>query len=501
VVVPAIAAPVLLLLLHLAATCLLFRSGECHELRHRHHHHRSSDGSDGDGSGIEDRRQQHAGLSATRDNDQRQLFHHRHHGVCGARDPTREERDELSYVVEEYKRHKHRQRQRGLQREEDERFVVPVFFHSFAATKAQKLTWKQARQFVTVLNKEYEPTPFRFQLKLFQNYLNPDFYACSVRNETTWKPPFRIKGSNALNIYMCNHYEVDLDLVGDNPLGYAYFPNLANMPRDGVTIMPLSAEGPMSAHYNVVHEVGHWLGLLHTFSGGCEPGARVVNGLQISDGDGVDDTPAHSKATFVEEQWNTCWVGQGLDTCPDSIEGIDKGLDPVTNFMNYVPASCFRDFGTWTDGQIVRMVALYKKFRLKDPWTCYGYRQRGCTTDADCCGSVMRCLLFRGKYGQSKRCTAPNDPHVVGANGRINKHNKVVVSNTGNSNSNCRGLYASCRRNSQCCGVSVRCRRFSGFAGFTVRRSFCVPSSMRNRRRRGRGRGRQRRRLADDEAD
>jgi hypothetical protein len=68
---------------------------------------------------------------------------------------------------------------------------------------------------------------------------------------------------------------------------------------------------PYDLGKTATHEIGHWLGLPHTFDNGCsEPG------------DGIDDTPYEAQATFG------CPVGQ--DSCPDQ-----EGLDPIQNFMDY----------------------------------------------------------------------------------------------------------------------------------------------------------------------
>lgn len=60
-----------------------------------------------------------------------------------------------------------------------------------------------------------------------------------------------------------------------------------------------------------IHEVGHWLGLMHTFQGNCE-----------GEGDEVADTPAHEGGS------STCT--SDADTCPQL-----PGLDPIHNYMNY----------------------------------------------------------------------------------------------------------------------------------------------------------------------
>ncbi|MDJ0763101.1 MAG: M43 family zinc metalloprotease [Myxococcota bacterium] len=75
------------------------------------------------------------------------------------------------------------------------------------------------------------------------------------------------------------------------------------------------------------HEIGHWLGLYHTFQGGCDE----------IEGDWVDDTPAED--------------GEGCsprDTCPNL-----TGMDPVENLMTYLGGDddC-RDW--WSNGQLQR---------------------------------------------------------------------------------------------------------------------------------------------------
>jgi len=71
---------------------------------------------------------------------------------------------------------------------------------------------------------------------------------------------------------------------------------------------------------NAILQVGHWLGLFHTF--GSEEGCSGTD-----TGDEVIDTPIEIEPSYG------CPVGR--DTCPG------PGVDPIRNFMDYTERVCY----------------------------------------------------------------------------------------------------------------------------------------------------------------
>ncbi|KAJ7204658.1 metalloprotease [Mycena pura] len=160
----------------------------------------------------------------------------------------------------------------------------------------------------------------------------------NTNQQTAMKTALRKGKCNVLNVYSVGFTSGSVKGL----LGYSTFPyqcknNLAM--DDGVVILYSSLPGGSTSNYNqgktLVHEAGHWVGLFHTFEGGCS-----------GSGDSVDDTPAEASPA--------AGCPQNRDTCTST------GLDPIHNFMDYTYDDCMNQF---TPGQNKRLNAQLDAFR------------------------------------------------------------------------------------------------------------------------------------------
>ena len=197
---------------------------------------------------------------------------------------------------------------------------------------------QQITQQMNVLNNAYAGDGFSFTLVGTDSSNNNAWYTAGHGStaERQMKEALRQGTGDDLNIYFNN--------MGGGLLGWATFPSsyASNPLMDGVVVLSASLPGGNASPYNEgdtgTHEVGHWLGLNHTFQGGC-----------AKSGDLVADTPSERSAAYG------CPVNR--DTCSGA------GLDPITNFMDYTDDSCMNDF---SGGQSTRM---------KDMWNAYRYNK------------------------------------------------------------------------------------------------------------------------------
>jgi hypothetical protein len=216
--------------------------------------------------------------------------------------------------------------------------IIPVYWHSIrSASGTGGVTTQQINDSIAVLNAAYAGSSFSFVLTATTTTNNGTWYTCSGGScETQMKNALRQGGSNALNVYSNN--------MGGGLLGWATFPSsyAGNPKKDGVVILAASVPGGSAAPYNqgdtLTHEVGHWLGLYHTFQGGC-----------TNSGDGVSDTAAEKSPAYG------CPTGR--NTCTGTKW---PGNDPITNFMDYTDDSCMFQF---TSGQWARMSAQWNSYR------------------------------------------------------------------------------------------------------------------------------------------
>jgi hypothetical protein len=241
----------------------------------------------------------------------------------------------------------------------DTTITVPVAFHVIRKDRTLaggNVPQSQIEAQIDVLNDAFANAGFRFVLEettrttkaawFHLPYTNgngePRYFRGSSK-EIAMKKALHTGTSETLNIYSAD--------LGKRLLGYAWLPadfsgdNGTPLPRfyDGVVVAFQSLPGGGYAPIGYgegdtgTHEVGHWLGLYHTFDNGC-----------TAPGDYVADTPFEAIPAFDCEERDTCAA---------------PGTDPITNFMDYTADSCMNHF---TAGQADRMAMQWEAYRDVD---------------------------------------------------------------------------------------------------------------------------------------
>ncbi|MDC1161958.1 GEVED domain-containing protein [Tenacibaculum sp.] len=265
-------------------------------------------------------------------------------------------------------------KKKGTYNKMAKKYTIPVVFHIYGnkwpltGGENSDVTEAKVNQAMTAINADFagfnDPVNASFsnieggmdiEFKLAQ--IDPDG---NTTNGIVWhetKEGFGLNGTNDSEIakyawdnfkYMNVHIQLVINAGSTTSSGIAWFP-AKNMSEEGTARVVYNGRymiyNPPAS--SLTHEFGHWLGLHHTFNGGCVSGDDK--------GDKVADTPPCTSGQASEA---------GGESCKTGVKNCFSQLINYQNHMDYNPCESM-----FTKGQVTRMTEFLNHDARKTLWT------------------------------------------------------------------------------------------------------------------------------------
>ena len=223
--------------------------------------------------------------------------------------------------------------------------LIEVKFVVFHDDNKGKVSKNRINEQIKVLNEgfggnhhdEGVDSNIKFKLKYIKYVNDKKLYESCGNSEDKIINSYPGNTKKYISVYVCD----------DDYLGYAYYPwHESEGHKEQVVFMnPIAISGSNTKIYSIgmtlVHELGHFFGLSHTFNDHRK--------CSLNGDDGFTDTPIEKTPNYG------CNLKR--DTCPNS-----PGTDPIWNYMDYTEDKCMNRF---TKQQVDNMHLNIKNYRKK----------------------------------------------------------------------------------------------------------------------------------------